>query len=195
MDEPSIKGIILLRSWSQLHSLLDEGRVSREDLELRLEPRDLQIFDEKVEPSLWYPLDTLTRISNVVCDLTGREGPEEWIQRGHVVIEGVLENPNFAKFFEAARKKGVQAGPTLVGMAALLLNFGEMRFQGDFTRFAVTLTSARSVPDLIRYSIQGAIQSLAERIVDEPIEVTSERPDEDTIVYEGWRRASGNVSH
>ena len=43
MAERKVKGVILQRSWAQLHELLESGRLSRDVLEVQLEPVDLEL--------------------------------------------------------------------------------------------------------------------------------------------------------
>jgi hypothetical protein len=56
MDVPSVKGVLVRSALEQVQSYLAAGRLSREQLELRLEREDLALFDkDRVVNGLWYP--------------------------------------------------------------------------------------------------------------------------------------------
>ena len=72
-----------------------------------------------------------------------------------------------------------------MGMAKLLLNFGEMRFEGTFDEFEITLSEVPDLPDMLRYAIQGAVKGLAEFVLDGSISLDSRMVGSSTIVYAG----------
>ncbi len=195
MSERSVKGVILQRSWSQLNELLEAEKIEREALVTRLEPEDVRILDEKVEPSLWYPIGTVTRFSCALGELVDEEGSDIWIERGLTIIRNVLQSPNFKSFVEGALKQDEeQVGRTLMGMAGLLLNFGQMRFEGNFNRFEVIFSDVPDLPEVVRYAIQGAIRGLGEFVVDGAVVVESRKRDASTIVYWGGNAAMAESS-
>jgi hypothetical protein len=185
MTEPSIKGMVLLGYWAQLHSLLDGRRTSRDELTQRLEPRDIDAFDSKIEPSLWYPLEIAAHFSEEIDRITGDGGPETWTKRGTTIAHAILQNPNLASFLEGGMSRGTNAGPTLVKLSSLILNFGEFKWKGNPKGFEIVATQVAPMPDVARYAIQGVIEVLAEKTVGARIPISSERPDPDTIIYSG----------
>jgi hypothetical protein len=185
MEEASIKGVILLRSWGELNQLIDEGRITRQQLELRLSAAELQLLDEKIEASLWYPISAAASFGEIVGELTGNEGPAEWVQRGFAIAENILDNPNIGAFFDEAMRHGENAGAVLVRMSSLLLNFGEMSFEGDLEAFCIPFKDAGPLPEVVRYSLQGVIHAFAERVVDSEVELESERLENGTIIFSG----------
>lgn len=179
-----VKGVILQRSWTLIRELLDQGRLDRDVLEARLEPEDLALLDGKPEPSLWYSVGTASRFSDVVAEVTGEDGPEAWTERGREAMEDVLRAPTFANYVEEALKaSSTQAMTTLVGMFQLLLDFGEMAFEGDLERYEITLSDVPDLPDLIRYAIQGGIERLSQHVLQKPVRVESCVVDPSTIRY------------
>lgn len=186
MEEPSVKGLILQRSWSHLRSLLEEGRVSREELEVRLGVEELAVLDGKLEPSLWYPMSLAETFTQLIGEITGETGPPAWVERGRAIAEVVLENPHLKGFFEQAlQRRAEQIGPTLTKMSPLLINFGELTFQSDEEGFRVILDDAGPLPEMFRYVVQGLVAAIADRVAEAPIEVSSERPRVDTITFHG----------
>lgn len=74
----------------------------------------------------------------------------------------------------------------MVRISSLLINFGEMSFEGDLTDFRVIWKEVGPLPDLVRYAVQGVVVEFACRVIDGPVTVTSERDSvEGTIVYSG----------
>ena len=94
MSEASIKGVAIQPVVQLAHELLESGRISREQLEARLEPPDLHLLDEKVEP---FPETTRHAtegfIEILATELTGR-GAVASSQRpapSHIIFEGCVE--------------------------------------------------------------------------------------------------------
>jgi hypothetical protein len=183
MEVPSIKGVILLRSWSQLNQLREEGAVTHEQLEAGLEASEVELLDGKIEPTLWYPISVAASFGRVVGEVTGNESPSEWVQRGYSIAENILKNPNIASFFDGAIHRGENMGASLVKMSSLLLNFGTMEFEGNLQAFRIPFRDAGALPEIVRFCLQGVIQSFAERALGGSVAVDSERHADGTIVY------------
>jgi hypothetical protein len=50
------KGTAIASVVEDLNRLLQEGKISREELEARLEANDLEVLDQKIVPALWHPM-------------------------------------------------------------------------------------------------------------------------------------------
>ena len=76
MDVPSIKGIALQLAVEPIRQLLDSGQLSRQELELRLQPEDLQAIDEKIVVGMRFlTLDGFDQVAlPIVRCITGRIG-------------------------------------------------------------------------------------------------------------------------
>jgi hypothetical protein len=52
MREPSIKGIVIAAVAANVLRLVEQGKISREQLEVGLEKEDLKLLETKIQPAL-----------------------------------------------------------------------------------------------------------------------------------------------
>jgi hypothetical protein len=159
-EVPSVKGVNFLPTWERVTALAAENRVSRDELEARLEAEDLEILDGKPEPSLWYPIASLDRLSHVLVDLEGGGCPEYQKALGRQAVESLLARSSIRNLVEAAAKQGDRAGHSLMGVGSLVYSFGRWSFEGDMREFSVELTEAEPFSDLSAWAVAGG-RSLA----------------------------------
>jgi len=184
---PSVKGFVLESLWADLKALLEQGRLSRQAAERRLGPRDLEVLDGKVEPSLWYANETYVGFSDLIAEAAGGADDGFWIERGRRAGERLLGADSvLGRFVHGVSGKGGNAGRALMKFPNLMLNYGRWEYEsprrGEFT---VHLRDAAPLPDSLRFSIQGAGAVIGARLVGAPVDVTSRRPSEDYVVFEG----------
>jgi hypothetical protein len=184
---PAVKGFILASLWEDLRSLLERGRLSRQAAERRLGARDLEILDGKVEPSLWYPNETYVGFSDLIAEAAGSVDDAFWIARGRRAGERLLGAESvLGRFVEGVSGKGANAGRALMKFPNLMFNYGRWEYESPRRgEFSVHLRDAAPLPDSLRFSIQGAGEVIGARLVGAPVQVTSRRPSEDYVVFEG----------
>jgi hypothetical protein len=185
-DKASLKGIILNRSWTQLNQLLDEGRVSRDELEVRLEQRELEILDCKIEPDRWYSVEVAASFGEVVGDLSGHEGPSDWIAHGVSLTRMILDEANTGAGFEEGSFGNELAGRRLVSLVSSLLNFGRLRFEGGVGEFRLFFTGVSALPEVVRYTLHGMIQSIAEHLAARSVRLESRRNSDGDLGFSGF---------
>ena len=71
MAQAAIKGSALIALIEDVAHCVEQGRVSAETLEVRLEPEDVALLEEKVSPVKWYPIDQYRRLTDLLFELTG----------------------------------------------------------------------------------------------------------------------------
>lgn len=191
---PSIKGIALQLAVDAVNQLLDQGRLGREELELRLAPEDLQILEQKVLPGMWYPVASMGRLLEITTQrVRARGGVQALVELGVQSAGQLFDSELYRTFVTTAEAWGERAGPTLVRLAPLLFNFTRWSFEegsGGMRSFRVRVEEAGEFPEILRFLAQGFIRYLAERVTGVPVRVTSSRPDPETIVYTGLRPAT-----
>jgi hypothetical protein len=187
----SIKGVVLELAVEGVKRMLEEGRISRDEVEARLDAQDLEILEQKLLPGMWYPIDSMQRILELVTrDERDRGGLEAMTAVGVSAAERLFASEVYKNFVATAENRGRRAGATLVGLAPLLCNFTRWSYDPgpeDGNEFTVEVRDAERFPDLLRFLAQGFIQYLGERVNDAPVRVESERPSPDCIVYRGLR--------
>src|SRR5215472_17866560 len=77
---PSIKGTAFANVVSELHELVAAGKVTREVLARRLDPSDLAIIDQPIQPSGWYEIRLYGELATLMEEVAG--GPDFSRQRG-----------------------------------------------------------------------------------------------------------------
>jgi hypothetical protein len=187
MDVPSTKGILIQHAVERIQHHLERGRLSRDELELRLAPEDLAFFDgEKVIAGLWYPVARHHRLLELIFEVEGRSDLA-LVQLGRTAGEQMLRAPAFAAMFDAAgRRDEASAGALLVKLAELVLNFTRWRFLGSsLADFRIEVTEARDVSEHARRNVTGLIEVLGSHVLGRALAVTSERPQPDRILFHG----------
>ncbi len=58
---PSARGASFLHTWAELRSQVDQGLITREELEVRFDAEALAVLDEKIDTDLEYPLRAVDR--------------------------------------------------------------------------------------------------------------------------------------
>jgi hypothetical protein len=190
MDEPSVKGVLLRSAVDQLQSCLASGRLSREQLELRLGREELALFEKDgVVNGLWYPVARYQQLLDLIFETEGRR-PEALIDSGKRSAESLLGATAFSGIFDATARRGrhESGGPLLMKLAELMLNFTRWKYIGvSADEFQVEVSEAAAYPEHARYTAQGLIEFFGARLFQTPLQVTSERPSPDRILFRGTR--------
>jgi hypothetical protein len=190
MDVPSVKGVLVRNALERIQSHLAAGRLTREQLELRLEREDLALFEKDgVVNGLWYPAARYERLLEVIFQAEGRH-PEALIDLGRSTAESLLEASAFSGIFEATARRGrhESGGPLLMKFAELMLNFTRWTYVGvSADEFCVEVSEAADYHDHARYTAQGLIERFGSRLFETPLRMTSERPAHDRILFRGTR--------
>jgi hypothetical protein len=189
MDERSVKGVLLQHALDRIEEGLAAGTLTRERLELRLEPEDLALLDAKeIVGGLWYPAARYERMLDAIFEAEGRRS-EALVEFGRSAALRLIETPAFGAMFDAIKGRSgsdsaASAGPILVKLSEVLLNFTRWKYLGPrLDDFSVEVSEAREFHDHARFAVQGMIDAFATRLFGERLEVRSERPAPDRIVF------------
>jgi hypothetical protein len=186
MNVASIKGVALQPIVQLTHELLESGRISRNQLELRLEQPDLRLLDEKLEPTLWYPIASAPRIEVFVAEVLGRDEAEMMREIGVAAAERMLNQKAMRNLIEGARDHGERMGHIVAGLGKLIVNFGEWKFEGDpLGEFRLNATDVAPFPETTRHATEGFIEVLAKELTGRSAVASSRRPTPSQIVFEG----------
>jgi hypothetical protein len=191
MDEPAIKGALFQAVIDDLNRLVDEGRVSRAELEHRLERSDLVLLDMKISAIHWYDIFAYDRMIRVLRDVEGGGRSEYWFQRGERAAErligmGIYQQMDYlgrtASKGLADREKRFKAFQTdmklLLTLHASMLNFGEWRCVVDpdrADRYRVEISGIEGIPDSLFIAAAGLFTRLS-RVNERPFSWRYERP-------------------
>lgn len=196
MDGPAIKGSAFQSVVEDVQRLLQEGRISREELEVRLEPADLPFLEDKVLPPFWYPIETYRRLSELLMELEGGGRPEYIVRRGARAAErlftlGIYQQLRRGeKIAEEMRSSGSawsqQDGAIMASLAGAIFSFTSWRFVADPERGAhrIEVSDAAGLPEVARFAAQGFIEYVSTRLAKAHVRVTSERPSPERVVFQ-----------
>jgi hypothetical protein len=186
MNEASIKGMAIQPIVQLAHELLESGQLSREQLEARLEAPDLRLLDEKVEPTLWYPIASAPRIETLLAEAAGRDVAEMMREIGTAAAERTLRQTAMRNLIEGARSHGDRMGHIVAGLGKLIVNFGEWRFEGDpLGEFRLDAIGVEDFPETTRHATEGFIEVLARELTGRSAVATSQRLTPSHILFEG----------
>jgi hypothetical protein len=190
VSAPSTKGLMLQQVVTLIQDHLDAGRLTRDELETRLEKEDLAFFEgDKIVPSLWYPVSQNHRLLDLYFSISGRRH-EAMVELGRVSARQVLQLPAYAALFQAAAgRDAASAGPLLVKLAELVLNFTKWTFHGtSLDEFDIEVTEAAEYSDHACHTAIGFMEVLGAELFGKQLRVTCERPTPDHIVFRQSRR-------
>jgi hypothetical protein len=190
MPVPSIKGTAYNSVHEDLHRMLDDGRVSHDDLEAALSKAELEMFDSKVLASKWYPISTYRKLLALVAEKEGKgRSTEEYLsERGWRAAERLKEAGIYKQLGSdegSGKSWGARVADLVAKISGLLYNF--TRWSVDEPQnpatFHVIVDDAKDFADECRYTAQGFVAFAATMMAGAPVKISSTRPSPDRIVY------------
>jgi hypothetical protein len=190
VERPSIKGTAFVSAVSDLQELLDGGRLTRDQLETRLRPEDVEILDSKILPGDWYPIDSYGRILDLLEGVCGGGAPYH-IQRGRKAAERLLRSGIYRQLDKAIEQRSEKSKASLISImltvGRTLYNFGAWEILRDEAGDGVLrfeLRGMAALPENARVTIQGFVEWAAEHIVGGKVRVESCRASADRILFD-----------
>jgi len=189
----AIKGTAFESATADLHRLIDENAVSREEVEARLEPGDVVLLDSKIMAASWYSIDSYARMIEILRDVEGGGEDAYLVERGRVGAERIAATGIYSQLSRLQAKRetyGERFGKVIATLGPAIFRdvvFTHTRINeesgppGYFLRLKVP----RDFPDVCRFPIQGFADFLTETSLSEPYLVTSERTAPDLITIWG----------
>ncbi len=191
---PSVKGSVFLIGVQGVKRLVADGRLSREEVEFELRAEDIGYLDEKILPASWYPVTSFDRFAAIAIDSLGDGDSAYLVEQGEAAAPAILASEAYQGVIGSiqAGREGTRSRLSMLTMVQLMLNFSRWQLDsesGGGQRFEVRVSDAGDLPESLRYAAQGFMQHLASVLAGGPCSVSSERLDQDTILFRGHRRA------
>jgi hypothetical protein len=202
MAEPSIKGSIFKGVIDDLARLLEEGRVSEEQIETKLVAEDLVFLEAEVNPASWYPMESYARITQLLGEIEGAGKEGYFVKRGRasarrLIKAGLYQQLSFLPRWNERTSRGAGDESALIAnyasklrmvisLASSIYNVGKWVVESDpenprRVRIAVREASAYSEP--MRLAIEGFFNECAHAAREDLVHLyTSERPAPDLIL-------------
>jgi len=120
MAQESVKGSILLGSVVTVRRLRDAGRISAEDLEVRLSAEALELIDAKIGITQWYPIHAFCELLDVDWEICGKRVPEYMERQGAVSADRMFDLGMYQQLDYAERAERVESIGALVSRSRLI---------------------------------------------------------------------------
>jgi hypothetical protein len=188
----SVKGIFVAGAVASVRKAIKEGRVPREQVELRLAPEDVPFLDEKVDIGLWYPVATLGHFLDVLADLMPSGDREQaLIDIGRAAADMAAQTGRYGQL-DPSRKAGdsnsevLRHGRLVTSVITAFYDFSRMSFGPDPNNgdaFQIDWFDVADLPESNRFCAQGFIERIARHASRDDMVVASRRPTPDHIVF------------
>lgn len=184
MDAPAVKGSAFQSVVEDVKRLIDEGRISPEELGEQLTDKDRGLLDALITPVTWVPMDSYGRMLELLAQEEGGANPTAYLRaRGARAAERLLSG-NYAVFNAEPGTWGPRVGQMMVTLATLLYNFTEWTFRRvEEDVYDIDCRGAAGYPEPARLSAEGFLGWFAEHAAGRPMRVASRRPEPDLIVF------------
>jgi hypothetical protein len=202
MAQASVKGSIIEAVIGELVRLRDAGRLTEEQLEVRLEAEEIALLDGKINTAAWYPMASYTRFLELLGDFEGGGSPAYFVERGranarHLMEAGLYEQLSFiGRWKESARGGSVEESiasyakklKLAVSLATSIYNVGRWLVEPDEDypgRVWIAIRDAGDYSEPMRLAAEGFLNECGRGRSgggDDDM-YTSERPRPDLILF------------
>ena len=204
MAVASVKGTIIEGVVGSLVRLRDAGRLTDEELEVRLEAEDFALLDRKVNSAAWYPMASYTRLLVLLGDIEGNGDPGYFVERGRSNARRLMDAGLYGQLnFVSRWRESVQSGSIekqkvgtsyagnlklVVTLAKSIYNVGEWAVETDAdepARVWIAIRDAGDYSEPMRLAAEGFLNECAQARgrVGGPGLFTSDRPRPDLILF------------
>jgi hypothetical protein len=183
-----VKGTAIESVVADVNRLVEKRRITREELEVRLEPEDLELLEQKLLPSAWYSLGTYGRMTQLLFEIEGRGKLEYLLERGRRAAERIRGAGLYAQLAAARERWGDSLGSMMVTLGPAIYRDTEWAFRllaDGAGRFEIEISVPESFPDVCRHTTQGFIEHAATHASGRPVRISSERVSPTRIVFQG----------
>lgn len=184
----AVKGTAIESVVADVKRLVEEGRIAREQLEIRLPAEDLGLLDQKIIPALWYPIGAYGRLMELLFEVEGRRSHEYLVERGRRAADRIRATGLYAQLSGDRGGWGDRIGKILVSLGPAMYKDTQWSFElptdGGRTRFQISVVVAAEFPDVCRWPTQGFIDYMATMYAP-GVRISSERISPTLITFSG----------
>jgi len=191
MTVPSTKGLLLISAVVGLRRSLESEAHSSEGLGVALEPEDLALLEQKLEPTSWYPVATLGRMNELLAKLAGGDREDALREMGAVAAESVRDTGTYSQM---DYEDGVLAEASALELRGfsrqtstlheMFFNYGTVRVVSDEAgQIRIHYEGMADHPDSIRLTSEGYTGAMATRALGRSCRVESEDVARDSYTF------------
>jgi hypothetical protein len=179
MGVPSVKGVLFARDVEDVQKLLTDGRISRAEVERRLDPGALASLDQPVYDSGWYDIRWARQLVQLLWDVDGDPTERFLLDRGATNAERMFKAGLYQQleYLDRSQTSSARGAPErvrafahdlklLVTLSGTCFNFGRWDAQPDAVhqgRFVMTVAEASELPDIHCWCTMGYVNWMANR--------------------------------
>ena len=174
MDQPAIKGSAFQSVASDVLRLVEQGRISLEELDLS--DKDRGYLDAHLTPVTWIPIACYDRLLRALSEAEGGSDPVAYLRdRGAKAAERLLQG-SYESFRVAEGSWGLRVAKSFVGISSMLYNFSKWSVTeaGD-AGIEFSVEDAANLPDTALEAAHGFLGWFAELAAGQPVDVTHRR--------------------
>ena len=191
--QPSAKGTLVLGAVVAARRHREKGRISLQQLEVRLSGPALSLIDQKILIAAWYPIDAFCELMDLNWELGGQRDPDFMRREGERSADRLFDTGIYPQLKFAQEAEKVQSREDLVRQSRLissitgsLYNFLQIdvRMSDDqAASLQIVYENAAPFSEALRYSTEGFMNQINKRQKSAQ-RWTSARLRPDRIVFE-----------
>jgi hypothetical protein len=202
VTEPSIKGSLFKGGITDLRRLLDEGRVSEDEIGARLGAGSLAYLEGEILDLGWYPLDCYARLLQLLGDVEGAGDGKYFIERGRasarrLMDAGLYAQLDFLKRWKESLREDDRDEPMLIAryasslklvlsLSSHIYNVGRWSVEKDRSnpgRLWITVREASAYAEPLHLVIEGFLNECASMHTKASRLYTASRVPPDLILF------------
>jgi len=190
---PSIKGSALSSVVEDVRALRDSGRISADRLEASLEAHDLALLETKIQPALWYPIQSYTRLTRLLLEVAGRGDPQYVVDRGARAAQRLWESGLYVQLEHGEEKaaKARRAGGALTErdakmittLSGAIFNFTRWAYRAGPPEAMIEVSEASEWPEVSVWAARGFLEYVVSRLRRVETRVEAERVARDRVEF------------
>ena len=192
-SEPCIKGSALSSVVEDVRALCDSGRISAERLEAALEAADVALLESKIQPALWYPIQSYARLTKLLLDVAGRGDPQYIADRGARAAQRLWESGLYVQL-QHGEEKAAKARRTggafterdarmITTLSGAIFNFTRWTYRAGEVDSVIEVSEAADWPEVSMWAARGFLQYVVSRLRRTETRVEAKRVARDRIEF------------
>jgi len=188
--EPSVKGSLFVTGVVAVRRYRDSGRLSEDQIAARLGPDALELLDQKIEISRWYPIGAFCEMVDVDWEIAADRDPDYTRGMGEAVARRFFEGGLYQQLDYAKRGGRVDDRRSLLRRSKLIVtvtnslyNFLEIDVRIAGGVLEIVYANAKLFPEALRYTTEGFMNEV-NRWQGSPRRWTSERVAPDRVRFQ-----------
>jgi hypothetical protein len=160
--QPSVKGSLYVAGVVAVRRHRDSGRLSEDQIAARLGAVALEMLDQKIEISRWYPVEAFCEMVDVDWEVSGGRDPDYIRGMGEAAARRFFEGGIYPQLDYAKRSGRVDARPSLLRRAKLIVtvtnslyNFIQTDVRIASSVLEVVYGNAALFSEALRYTTEG----------------------------------------